>query len=692
MGWADEVERCFGVRPTRTDTSAFAEAHRRLDAALSGSGHRPRPLRRLERADRRPARDARPRARPPDERPRRAGARLAPMPAEESVAYELVSGVPWIAFNRYEGEYASRVDVNTDLPISIVLLVELAAHESYPGHHTERAAKEAHLYRAGGRVETAVTISWRRRRSCPRASRRTRSRKRSDRARSRSSRTSLRISSEFDPAEADEIYRADDGAGRRPPRTPRSCSTRTASPPRRSRSTCGRGASASDERAAQAISFFLEPRDAHLRLDVHGRQAAVQRLRRPRARQLHAAPHRAAHGRGPRRPELTSARERALERRQEARRDAGRRRATLRAARPRLRPPRVRPRRRPRAAPTRSRRPSAATSRRRRDRPTTRSGRRCRSSRRARGRAGRGTSPAPSTPWSSGRASAGARPTEQAARSARRRRRARSRSRRPGRPSTCGTAASAPRASRAVQPVHQRMSASVAGPNEPSQRRRSSAWAAAGSSRSSSPPSHALIGTQRYWPLTQLPRGRPRATTPSAASSGSSRLPALASICQRPAPSRTFSARRGSARVRSAVNASPRDSSAARMAPTRSSIQPAGSSRPARRDGLLEPLPLAGGDHAGARRVDDTRPARVGRPTASVACPASARAFAPRTAPARGRPARSPWSGLVTRGRRTTRPSSGARPWRAPPRPGRRHARPGRAGGGRRVVPGALRR
>src|SRR5688572_2448225 len=38
MGWADEVERCFGVRPARAETSAFAEAHSRLDAALPGSG------------------------------------------------------------------------------------------------------------------------------------------------------------------------------------------------------------------------------------------------------------------------------------------------------------------------------------------------------------------------------------------------------------------------------------------------------------------------------------------------------------------------------------------------------------------------------------------------------------------------------------------------------------------------------
>jgi hypothetical protein len=81
------------------------------------------------------------------------------MPAEESVAYELVTGVSWIAFNRYEGEYASRVEVNADLPISIVLLVELAAHESYPGHHTERAAKEASLYGSRGRVETSVVVS-----------------------------------------------------------------------------------------------------------------------------------------------------------------------------------------------------------------------------------------------------------------------------------------------------------------------------------------------------------------------------------------------------------------------------------------------------------------------------------------------------------------------------------------------------
>jgi hypothetical protein len=81
------------------------------------------------------------------------------MPAEESVAYEIVSNQPWIAYNWYQGQHRSRVQVNADLPISVLLLVDLAAHEAYPGHHTERTAKDAHLFQDLGRVETSVAIT-----------------------------------------------------------------------------------------------------------------------------------------------------------------------------------------------------------------------------------------------------------------------------------------------------------------------------------------------------------------------------------------------------------------------------------------------------------------------------------------------------------------------------------------------------
>lgn len=158
MGWADEVERSFGVRPRRTDTSAFAAAHARLDAVLPGQGAlRDRYVVWEER-------NAVPRdvlvpalERLKDALGPRAHA-LAPMPTEESVTYELVSATPWLAYNWYLGAFRSRVDVNADLPMSILLLVSLAAHEAYPGHHTERVAKDALLTRERGRVETSITI------------------------------------------------------------------------------------------------------------------------------------------------------------------------------------------------------------------------------------------------------------------------------------------------------------------------------------------------------------------------------------------------------------------------------------------------------------------------------------------------------------------------------------------------------
>ena len=158
IAWADEVERTYGVRPRRTDTSAFAAAHARLDAALPGRG----PLR--DRFIAWEEQNAVPRdvlvpalERLKDALGPRAHA-LAPMPADESVTYELVSDVPWLAYNWYLGGFRSRVEVNAELPMSILLLVSLAAHEAYPGHHTERVAKDALLTRDRGRVETSVTI------------------------------------------------------------------------------------------------------------------------------------------------------------------------------------------------------------------------------------------------------------------------------------------------------------------------------------------------------------------------------------------------------------------------------------------------------------------------------------------------------------------------------------------------------
>ncbi len=49
--------------------------------------------------------------------------------------------------------------MNLDVPRTIVDVVATVAHEAYPGHHTERACKEQHLYRDRARLEMSVMIA-----------------------------------------------------------------------------------------------------------------------------------------------------------------------------------------------------------------------------------------------------------------------------------------------------------------------------------------------------------------------------------------------------------------------------------------------------------------------------------------------------------------------------------------------------
>lgn len=65
-----------------------------------------------------------------------------PMPISEHFELSLVSGKPWSAYNWYQGRLQSRIEVNTELPIPVSRVIELAAHEGYPGHHVYNALLE----------------------------------------------------------------------------------------------------------------------------------------------------------------------------------------------------------------------------------------------------------------------------------------------------------------------------------------------------------------------------------------------------------------------------------------------------------------------------------------------------------------------------------------------------------------------
>ena len=78
------------------------------------------------------------------------------LPAGESFTVAYVKDKPWSAYNWYQGNYQSRIEVNTDLPVFIDRAIDLACHEGYPGHHVYNALLEQHLVKDRGWQEFSV--------------------------------------------------------------------------------------------------------------------------------------------------------------------------------------------------------------------------------------------------------------------------------------------------------------------------------------------------------------------------------------------------------------------------------------------------------------------------------------------------------------------------------------------------------
>ena len=156
--YADEVEGCYGVRPTtptrpssrpRTSgsRSCFPATGRWPSVTSAGSDSILVPAERVERTVAAVIEEARALTRG-----------LVELPDGEGVVLEIVRDVPWLAFCDYLGDLRSRIAVNVDLPLSAIELLVLAIHETYPGHHAERACKEHLLVRGRGLLEETLVL------------------------------------------------------------------------------------------------------------------------------------------------------------------------------------------------------------------------------------------------------------------------------------------------------------------------------------------------------------------------------------------------------------------------------------------------------------------------------------------------------------------------------------------------------
>lgn len=156
LSFADEAYGLFGVRPRLKPLSAYDPILAKIDRLLPGSG----PLsdrvdafqdRFVIATDRlKPVFDA-----------AIAGCKARTLqhiklPKGERFDLAFVTGKSWSGYNYYQGDYQSRIEVNTDLPIRISRAVDLGCHEGYPGHHVLNSLLEQRLTRGRGWVEFSV--------------------------------------------------------------------------------------------------------------------------------------------------------------------------------------------------------------------------------------------------------------------------------------------------------------------------------------------------------------------------------------------------------------------------------------------------------------------------------------------------------------------------------------------------------
>ncbi|MBU1540087.1 MAG: hypothetical protein KKC29_03865 [Alphaproteobacteria bacterium] len=156
MGFADEAEALFGIRPELRPLASFDPVLAEIDALLPGEGTLTErvtafkadyviPRDRLQAVMDAAIAECRART-----------VRHIALPAHERFTLSFVGDKPWSGYNYYLGDAASRIEINADLPIYTERAIDLGCHEAYPGHHVYNALLEQTFVRERGWVEMSV--------------------------------------------------------------------------------------------------------------------------------------------------------------------------------------------------------------------------------------------------------------------------------------------------------------------------------------------------------------------------------------------------------------------------------------------------------------------------------------------------------------------------------------------------------
>ena len=156
MGFADEAEALFGIRPELAPLSSYDPVLAEIDALLPGPGpladrvtefksHYVIPKDRLQAVMDAAIAEC-----------RRRTARHIDLPANENFTLAFVGDKPWSGYNYYQGNSQSKIEINADFPIYTERAIDLGCHEGYPGPHVYNALLEQTFVRERGWVEMSV--------------------------------------------------------------------------------------------------------------------------------------------------------------------------------------------------------------------------------------------------------------------------------------------------------------------------------------------------------------------------------------------------------------------------------------------------------------------------------------------------------------------------------------------------------
>jgi hypothetical protein len=148
----------FGIKPQRFPEAALLEIHNQLDGLLPGGGNLRERILAFEEQIIIPGDKLGVVFENIIQDLQRWTLELYELPANECYQLEFVTDKPWTGYSIYKGDGLSKIEVNKDMPFSLLDAIDFLAHEIYPGHHTETSTKETELIFGQGREELYIIL------------------------------------------------------------------------------------------------------------------------------------------------------------------------------------------------------------------------------------------------------------------------------------------------------------------------------------------------------------------------------------------------------------------------------------------------------------------------------------------------------------------------------------------------------